>query len=340
MVFCSVGILAQGSWNEIEDPELKDLASRLPNTILHSCADNTVKKYRGAFRRWKTWAVAHKLIPIPAKLHEFVLYLQYLGEKSGSKSAAEEACNALSWVHSTSGLASPATHPLVKATLEGLQHSLAKPIVKKEPMTMEMIEAMVLDAERSGTLSDLRLTTACVLGYAGFLRFSELIELTPAHFAINEEMMTIRITHSKNDQLRQGDVVVIARTRSKTCPVAMLEYYLQRVGMTTGDDRFLFRAIQKTKNGESLRELGSISYSCIHRLFKKKVADLGFPAQEFGLHSLRSGGATAAANAKVPDQIFKRHGRWRSENAKDGYVKDDLESRLEVNRRLDCIFNG
>ena len=165
MVFCSVSILAQGTWkliNEIEDPELKDLSSRLPNTTLHSCVDNTVKKYRGVFRRWKTWEVAHKLIPIPAKPHEVVLYLQYLGEKSGSKSAAEEACNVLSWVHSTSGLASPATHPLVKATLESLQCSLVKLIVKKEPMTMEMIEDMVLVAEQSGPLSDLSLTTACV----------------------------------------------------------------------------------------------------------------------------------------------------------------------------------
>ena len=88
-------------------------------------------------------------------------------------------------------------------------------------------------------------------GSAEFLRFSELIELTPAHFVINEEIMTIPIAHSKNDQLRQDDVIVIARTRSKTCPVAMLEYYFQRVGMTTEDDRFLFRAIQKTKNGEN-----------------------------------------------------------------------------------------
>ena len=49
---------------------------------------------------------------------------------------------------------------------------------------------------------------------------------------------------------------------------------------------------------------------------------------------MRSGGATAAANANVPDRIFKRHGRWKSENAKDGYVKDSLENRLEVSRKF------
>jgi len=38
-----------------------------------------------------------------------------------------------------------------------------KPVVKKEPMTVEMIEAIVLDAEKTGLLSDMWLATACVL---------------------------------------------------------------------------------------------------------------------------------------------------------------------------------
>ena len=50
---------------------------------------------------------------------------------------------------------------------------------------------------------------------------------------------------------------------------------------------------------------------------------------------MRSGGATAAANAKVPDRLFKRHGRWCSESAKDGYVKD---SRLQVSQSLELYL--
>jgi len=334
---CSVGLLEHGSWlllKDMKDPELKGLASRLPDTVLHSRADSTVKKYMCAYKRWETWASDHNLQPIPARPHEFALYLQYIGEQSASKSAAEEACNALAWIHSTSGLDSPAAHPLVKATLGGLQRTLAKPVVKKEPLTSEMIQSIVQNADRSGSLSDMRLATACLLGYAGFFRFSELVNLRACDFVINQEMMTIRITKSKSDQLRQGDEVLIARTSSNICPVTRLERYLRRVGMTTRDQRFIFRAIQKTKHGERLRDDGQISYSCMRSLFLKKMTQLGLPAQEFGLHSFRSGGATAAANAKVPDRIFKRHGRWRSENAKDGYVKDSVESRLEVSKNI------
>ena len=95
--------MSQGTWtlfNELKDPELKSLASKLPNTILHSRADSTVKKYLGAFKRWKKWAATHDCDVIPARPHQFVLYLQQLSEVAKSKAAVKEACNATSWMHS------------------------------------------------------------------------------------------------------------------------------------------------------------------------------------------------------------------------------------------------
>ena len=60
--------------------------------------------------------------------------------------------------------------------------------------------------------------------------------------------------------------------------------------------------------------------------FKDIVSDISI----IGSHSLRSGGEAAAANAGIPDRLFKRHGRWSSDSAQDGYVKDTLSSRLSV----------
>ena len=48
-----------------------------------------------------------------------------------------------------------------------------------------------------------------------------------------------------------------------------------------------------------------------------------------GTHSLRSGG-DVVANAGISDRLFKRHGRWSSDLAKDGYVKDSLFSPLSI----------
>ena len=116
-----------------------------------------------------------------------------------------------------------------------------------------MLEAVVQDAKSSGRLSDLRLATACLLGFAGFLRFDELINLRPCDFTINTKMMSIKIVWSKTDQLRLGDTVVVSRTGTPMCLVAMLQSYLLRTGTTTNDKNFLFRPIHCTKNGEVLR---------------------------------------------------------------------------------------
>ena len=56
--------------------------------------------------------------------------------------------------------------------------------------------------------------------------------------------------------------------------------------------------------------------------------------KKFGLHSLRSGGATAAANLGVNDRLFRKHGRWKSERVKKGYVHENIPFHLQVTKNL------
>ena len=53
----------------------------------------------------------------------------------------------------------------------------------------------------------------------------------------------------------------------------------------------------------------------------------------YGLHSFRSGGATAAANAKVPKELIALHGRWQSDCV-NRYIKHDQASRLAVSQAV------
>ena len=152
--------------------------------------------------------------------------------------------------------------------------------------------------------------------------------------AFNPEGMVIQITSSKTDQYREGASLVIARTGTATCPVSMMQRYFSMGRLVHDSQDYLFRGIMHTKAGECLRKGGSLSYSRLRELLLEKISSLGMDPKLFGMHSLRAGGATAAANAGVPDRLFKRHGRWKSESAKDGYVKDSVESRLEVSKNL------
>ena len=150
-----------------------------------------------------------------------------------------------------------------------------------------------------------------------------------------EGKVEITITSSKTDQFRQGALVPIAETGKPTCPVAMLRRYFELARLSHASNERLFRGICKTKNGELLRQSGSLSYTRMRELVLSKFHDLGFDEKVFGLHSFHAGGATAAANnPDIPERHFKWHGRWRSEGAKDGYIKDSEESRLSVSKGL------
>ena len=60
-----------------------------------------------------------------------------------------------------------------------------------------------------------------------------------------------------------------------------------------------------------------ISGSTIRGAFCQDLQSLGPEPFKFGLRSLRSGGATMAANNGVNDRVFHRHDRWKSEQAED-----------------------
>ena len=320
---------------EIQEPELQALVASLKSTVFASRAPSTASKYLYAFTRWKNWAHSHDgIVAFPVQEAEFALYLQHVGDNTASKSAVEEAVNAIGWVQQLAGYPPVSESPFVRIVLDGLQRQLAKPKVRKEPVSGDMITALVNSLGDRPTLTDVRLVAACLLAFSAFLRYNELVKLRCCDIAFSTNRMAVHITSSKTDQYRQGDSVVVARTGSVTCPVSMLERYYTMAALSKHSKLRLFRGIVVTKGGERLRSQGSLSYTRLRELFLRKLTELGFDAKQFGLHSLRSGGATAAAQAGIPDRLFKRHGRWRSESAKDGYVKDSLSALMSVSESL------
>ena len=114
----------------------------------------------------------------------------------------------------------------------------------------------------------------------------------------------------------------------------MMEKYFRMGELENTPKECVFRGISATKNGEQLRKTGGLSYSRLRELLLSKISRLGYDPKLFGMHSLQAGGATVAANAGVPHRLFTRHGRWKSESAKDGYIKDSVEKRLKVSKQL------
>ena len=227
--------------------------------------------------------------------------------------------------------------PLVKYTCEGL-----KPVVKKEPITSSILRDMIdvhvqLKLSSEITVEDLlslRTVVMCLLAYTGFLRFNELAAIRLIHITFNKQGLNLFIPSSKTDIYHGGRNVVISKTHTKYCPVEMLEKYISLAQIKI-PDLFLFRSLSKVKGGYRLREANQpMSYTRVREVVLDAIRPVVDDVSRYGVHSLRAGDATVAAQSGVPDRLFKRHGRWRSENAKDGYVKDSMSDLLSVSQSL------
>ena len=181
-------------------PNLQRLAMAAQATVIGSRADSTTKKYWAAFKHWKEWAKSHDFPIFPVKEAYLMLHMQSVGESTRSKSTVEEAYNAIAWAHHIGDQQSPTESAAVKLTLQGLQKQLSKLIHKKKPITVKILAAIVTDAEKSNSLADLSMATACLLSYAGFLHFDELVQIKAQEIHMSDSHITISIPCTEQDR--------------------------------------------------------------------------------------------------------------------------------------------
>jgi integrase len=234
-----------------------------------------------------------------------------------------QAFYSIRWAHYVISVISPTESFLVKNILEGAKRRLCVPTVKKDPVTPELLPKMYDSLFSANNVYNQRTICACLLAYAGFMRISELLNLRICDINFSQEYISVFIEKSKTDVYRDGNWLIICRTGSPLCPVRNLELYLEWLGCCQNSECYLFQNLVKVQQGYIFRQINKpLSYSRMRELFIEAFSPFVVNIKSYGLHSLRSGGATSAAKDGVPDRLFKRHGRWRSDKSKDGYVKD------------------
>ena len=181
-----------------------------------------------------------------------------------------------------------------------------------------------------------RTVALCLIAFAGFLRYDELSRLLCLDVTFHPGYIMIFTESSKTDQYRDGAWLPISGSSFITCPLKALNLYADMAGIDFESDLPLFRGLNSVKAKTRMRK-SKISYTRVRELVKEAFADSRpIDVNLIGVHSLRAlaGDASSAANNGIPDRLFKRHGRWSSEDAKDRYIKDRLEDRLSVSRNL------
>ena len=215
----------------------------------------------------------------------------------------------------------------------------AQPVMKKKPISTEIIRRILdIHNKKDANLKNLRIAALCSLAFARFFRYDELSNIVPEHIEFHSDYIRLFVPRSKTDVYREGNFVYISASGSKYCPVDVLQRYLDLSGIDLNSPLPLFRPLvfHRSTSSYTLRS-GKISYTTCRDILTDTLSQLGYNPNDYGLHSLRSGGITAAvrhSRNSIPERLLKIHRRWKSDSAKDMYVEESLENRLHVTKYL------
>jgi integrase len=323
----------------IQNPQLQSLASIIPDVLVQARAPSTNRSYGLAYKRWRLWAQQYpEIVPLPASHLHVLLYLVDIEQSASSFSTVNLAVCAIKWANSLAGLPSPTDHILVQEALQGFRRRLARPTVRKDPFLKVHIHQLITLVDRF-SLVDVRNTVLIVVAYFALLRVSELRHIRACNILVHDNRIEIGIPSSKCDQLRAGDRVLIAKLGGTFCPVELFLLYLNLVNIDVFtlqyDDQYVFRRAIPAPPGFVLSKVSlPLTYTRIRDIVKAKASQLGLNESRFSTHSMRSGGATVAANSGVNERALQRHGRWAAATSKDRYILDDVNTQLQVTTLL------
>ena len=307
----------------------RDTDQQILQTLINSSiANSTWKKYQSSWSRWTDYATRHRMSVLPASPDDVALFFAHL-VKSGHKSVCASASAAIAWYHTSGGHPSPSNSPLVKTVLAGAKRCLASPIRRMEPISLSLLKSLV--AGSCNCLEDWQFVFYCIIAFFGFFRYNDMCMLLVSDFTFQCDSVLISIDHSKTDQYRAGSKVVLAASFHdlSICPVVISRAYFSQLinaGLTNSVHVMIDPASKSklTSHGTLLSKL--------RQSLKPFVAN----PEMYGLHSFRSGGATAATNANVPKDLIAVHGRWQSDCV-NRYIKHNHASRLTVSQAMSNI---
>ena len=317
------------------DVYMRELMQQLPSYLVTSRSTNTNVKYQGYFRRFSSFMSSQNKQSLPANSIHLALFIVHLMNSGVSHHVIYSYICAIKWVHNLHGFSDPTASVHVKNLLDSSKRRPKKPSQKKDVFSPDVIKSLFDKYEDSNDLLVLRDLAIIIVSFTGFLRYDEMSNIKCCDVTFMNDHVKIIITKSKTDQYRDGNEILLSRINSSACPVKALKKYLSLSGLSLSSQDYLFRGVYKISNGKSGIKTKNrrFSYTRCREVILKRLKEVAPDNLNLGLHSLRASGATAAVNSGVNDRCWRRHGRWRSD-ASHRYIKDSLESRMQVSQNL------
>ena len=270
-----------------------------------------MSKYFNYFRKWEEFCARQNFPSMPASPIQFALYITSLLDSSCSYSVISAAKYAVKFLHELNGHPDPTQNPFVNNLVESAKRHAKKTVLKKDPITVDHLIRLCTMYSDSQDLLIIRDLTMILIAFCAFLRFDELVSLHCNDVTFYDDHFSLYIRRSKTDQYRLGNTVVVAKGESLACPHNMLRKYFDLAAIDNKSEFFLFQAIFRSKTKCNLIYKNKPpSYTrcreCLVGRLRLVVGD-----SDIGLHSLRAGGASAAANADVNERCLET--AWQME---------------------------
>ena len=310
--------------------------------MLQSRANSTTKAYLRVIKKFLEWCKSKNLsVQLPFSVSTVSLYLFESLQSCASSASLIQAHAALKWFHSfvPSLDRNPLDSEFCRNIIESAKRIKSKPVAKKKTFSSQIIKD-ILDAynKENANLKDVRIAALCSLAFAGFFRYNELCNIAPNHIEFHSQYIKIFVPRSKTDVYREGNYVFISASGTPYCPVGVSRKYMNLAGIHDKSNLPLFRPLvfHRSNSSYTLKD-GKISYTSCREIFRNSLKQPGFNPDDYDLHSLRSGGITSVVRNScnsVSERLLKLHGRWKTDAAKDMYVEESLDNRLQVTRFL------
>jgi site-specific recombinase XerD len=297
------------------DPEadLAELLERAEGYALRAKAPATLRAYATDWRHFTAWCAARAQAPLPAEVRTVAAYLSAHAGRS-VVTTLRRRLSSISQIHQAAGWPSPTATAEVRLVWQGIVRTHGRRAARQAaPAVTETLRALVagLDASRQGH----RDRALLLVGFAGFLRRSELVALDVDDLVEVPEGLEVLVRRSQTDQQGEGAVLAIPYGQhAATCPVRAWRAWLAAAGISDGP---AFRAVDRHGNVGT----GRLSDRTVARVVKRAAERAGLDPAEFSGHSLRSGLAVAAAQAGVTEQLIMEQGRWKSPTVVRTYVR-------------------
>lgn len=296
-----------------------------------------MKQYATPWATFAAWCHAFDYKAIPALPHVVCMYLTSMVQKAGSYGPIKMASAAIYSAHRLAGIddsRNPTKHVLVKGVRSSAKRRFGTLITRKTPLDLTTcMNAALMLAIPDAPASHVMLATYMMVAFAGFLRYNDITQILVKDVKFCDTHAELFLSQRKNDQYRQGNVVLIAKGAvTACCPVALLQRLVSSYGLQPGAP--LFQGFDGRRGGGNRFTGQVITYSQLHNHVCTHWAKvLGISVQKckelYGLHSLRSGGATAVKD-NVCERLFQAHGGWRDRRAMMVYLADDAATKLTV----------